>query len=114
MRVCVQVFMCSETIFQSRRVTLGSVPRRQASTLAPVYLWTKGCPKTNDLAPVSQRGGVRDEKRWRSASQEAGEKKMIKVFQRICVEHSKGKEGRSKGHKKLKWGKNKNSDKKLD
>lgn len=33
----------------------------------PLYLWTKGCTETNDLAPVSQRRRTTDEKGKRSA-----------------------------------------------
>lgn len=52
-----------ETIAQSQCVTLGLVPQRSPFALASVYLWTKGCSETNDLAPVSQSRRTRDEKR---------------------------------------------------
>lgn len=51
-----------ETIAQSQCVALGLVPRRSAFALAPVYLRTKGCSETNDLAPVSQSRRTRDGK----------------------------------------------------
>lgn len=65
--VCVCVFACTaETISQSQCVTLGLVPQCVPSALASVYLRTKGCSETNDLAPVSQSRRTRDEKRKRS------------------------------------------------
>lgn len=59
-----------ETIAQSQRVTLGLAPQCSPSALASVYLWTKGCSETNDLAPVSQSRRTRDEKRKRSETGE--------------------------------------------
>lgn len=63
-----------ETITQSQRVSLGSVPRRSPFALALVYLQTKGCSETNDLAPVSQSRRTRDEKRKRSKKEGGGAK----------------------------------------
>lgn len=60
---CACVFVCLVgTITQSQRVTLGLVPWRSPFALALVYLWTKGCSETNDLAPASQSRRTRDEK----------------------------------------------------
>lgn len=77
MSVC--VFVCTvETIAQSQCVTLGLVPQCSPCALASVYLWTKGCSETNDLAPVSQRRRTRDEKRKRSET--GGKGKMMEAF----------------------------------
>lgn len=79
------VFVCvtgGGTIAQSQHVTLGLVPQRSPFALAPVYLWTKGCSETNDLAPVSQSRRTRAEKRKRS---ENGEGENDGGFQAICV-----------------------------
>lgn len=71
-------FVCmAEAIAQSQCVTLGLMPQRSPFALASVYLWTKGCSETNDLAPVSQSRRTRDEKRKRS---EMGKGKMMEAF----------------------------------
>lgn len=65
-----------ETITQSQCVGLGLVPQCSPSALASVYMWTKGCSETNDLAPVSQRRRTRDEKgrgqRWGRGKNDGG------------------------------------------
>lgn len=72
-------FVCTvETIAQSQCVTLGLVPRRSPFALALVYLQTKGCSETNDLAPVSQSRRTRDEKK--EVSSGGGGVKMMEVF----------------------------------
>lgn len=53
------------------------------STLASVYLWTKGCFEANDLAPVSQSRRTRDERRGRS---ETWKGKMMEAFRRTEME----------------------------
>lgn len=53
------------------------------SSSASVYLWTKGCFETNDLAPVSQSRRTGDEKRKRS-EMEKGE--MMEAFRQTVKE----------------------------
>lgn len=97
-KVCVFFVCVVETIAQSQHVTLGSVPQRSLFALAPVYLWTKGCSETNDLAPVSQSRRTRDEKRKRSEMRKG---KMMEAF-RQTVKGAGEKKGREKMRKERK------------
>lgn len=103
MSVCVFSVCTVETIAQSQHVTLGLVPRHSLFALAPVYLWTKGCSETNDLAPVSQSRRTSDEKRKRS---EMGKGKMMEAFRQMVKEageyKDRGKTGKER--KNLKRG----------
>lgn len=89
---CMCALLCVETISQSQCVTLGLVPQSWVGALASVYLWTKGCSKTNDLAPVSQSRRTGDEKRERSETQEG--KKMIEAFRQTVKGTRESKEER--------------------
>ncbi len=93
-RVCVCVFVCTaETIIQSQCVTLGLVPQRSPFALASVYLWTKGCFETNDLAPVSQSRRTRDEK---ERGQRWGRGKWCRLSDK-CVESRRVRKGNRRG-----------------
>lgn len=78
-----------ETIAQSQRVALGLLPRHSPFALASVYLWTKGCSETNDLAPVSQSRGTRDEKKKEVRDGEGGNDAG---FQSRCWSEQESKE----------------------
>lgn len=101
------VFVCFlfertiKTVSQSQRVTLGLVPHCCAfGASASVYLWTKGCSETNDLAPVSQSRRTRDEKRERS---ETWKGKMMEAFQGNHEGSRRVKRDRAKERKKSNW-----------